>query len=171
MDDNFDRALKTIGWVMAVCIVMYLLSSCGAYKNYPGEMVESRDSIKTITNVIYRDSLVFIEVPGESASSTIADTDTSHLESSIAISDAWVSDGRLHHTLSNKSNIQLPKYIKIPSYVTTTEKYQLTQIRQIVEVEKELTRWQLLRITLGDTSIMIILILLIIKIIKKKFLN
>jgi hypothetical protein len=65
---------------------------------------------QTETKIEYRDSLIYIKdtvyfpLPVEEKSNVTID-DSSHLETSVAMSDAWIDDdGALNHTLKNKTD-------------------------------------------------------------------
>lgn len=106
------------------------------------EYHEHRDS------TAWRDSLLHVPVPEGKDHAIVSSRDTSHLETSVAESTAYVdSTGRLHHTLTNKPT-SIPYQVKIPvryifngvvhSRVETLTKY--------VKVEKPLSWWQSLKI-------------------------
>lgn len=107
----------------------------------------------------------------ESSSNVTFTSDTSHLETSVARSDAWLdSTGRIHHTLDNKSDMKLPAIVPIVDRARTMDKdfsHTLTVTRT---VEKPLSRWQKCFITLGKIFsgvIIAAIVLLILKIISK----
>ena len=104
-----------------------------------------RDSVRIIVkdSTIFKDSVVLVEIPTERERLVAAATDTSHLETSVAWSEAYVADGKLYHTLQNKDAL-LPVKITIPEKVHTEQKEKAMIYKQteIVEVEKELSKWQ-----------------------------
>lgn len=104
-----------------------------------------RDSVVYIVkdSTIFKDSVVLVEIPTEKERLVAAATDTSRLETSVAWSEAYVADGRLYHTLQNKDAL-LPVKITIPEKVHTEqrEKAMIYKQTEIVEVEKELSKWQ-----------------------------
>ena len=104
-----------------------------------------RDSVRIIVkdSTIFKDSVVLVEIPTERERLVVAEADTSHLETSVAWSEAYVADGKLFHTLQNKDAL-LPVKITIPEKVHTEqrEKALIYKQTEIVEVEKELSRWQ-----------------------------
>ena len=138
-----------------------MLVSCGAYKRLP--IAEQKDSVSVVIKerVIVKDSLIYVEVPAESESVIIPDTDTSRLETSLAQSEAWVSAGQLNHTLRHKSDVRLPKIVSIPVYLRSEETKSLAQKVIIKEVEKDLTTWQSFRMTLGTLFIIGVIVLLL----------
>lgn len=77
---------------------------------------DKQDSVRVVREVEYiervRDSLIYIEVPAE-VKEVVTMQDSSHLETSVALSDAWINpDGLLTHTLINKA-LKLPKEVSI----------------------------------------------------------
>lgn len=137
-----------------ICALM--LVSCGASKRLP--IAEQKDSVSVIIQerVIVKDSLIYVEVPAEAESAILPDTDTSRLETSLAQSEAWVSNGQLNHTLRHKEDVRLPKIISIPVYLRSEETKSLAQKVIIKEVEKELNSWQSFRMSLGSLVIIVI---------------
>lgn len=111
------------------------------------------DSINTTIHeriVTIHDTVTF-HIPVESHSSV--GEDSSHLETEFATSDAWIdSVGKLHHNLDSKPQ-EVPVHVNVHVPVADTSKYEShTKIDSIpypvpyeVQVEKELTRWQRLK--------------------------
>lgn len=113
----------------------------------PGKVInEQRDSIviHVRDSIAYRDSIILVPVPEGSDASRLPDTDTSHLETRVAESTAFVKDGILHHSLRNRSEAVIPIAVKIPERIHTEEKGLTRYLKTVerVEVEKELSRWQ-----------------------------
>lgn len=108
-------------------------------------VVTVRDSIRFI------DSLVLVPVPQGGDKAVLPDSDTSHLETDIAESVAYVKDGQLHHTLRNKEAALIPVTIKVPQKIhiekeTVLKAYKVTET---VEVEKELNGVQRFMLGVG----------------------
>lgn len=89
----------------------------------------------------YRDSLVYIKdtvsvkLPNEQVENKTIE-DSSHLETSMAKSDAWIDDkGTLNHTLENK---ETPVEVIIDTVVVTQTKTEYLEkpVIETVEVEK-----------------------------------
>lgn len=128
---------------VSILVVCAILTSCATPKviqDYQRDSVcvTIRDSVR------FRDSMVLVPVPQGSDKAVLPDSDTSRLETDIAESSAWVADGRLHHNLRNKEYALIPVTIKMPEKLhiekeTVLKAYKVTEI---VEVEKELSRWQ-----------------------------
>lgn len=75
-----------------------------------------QDSVRIVREVEYlervRDTTIYVDVPAEAKEVTTR-RDSSHLESSVAVSDAWINpEGFLTHTLINKA-IKLSKEVPI----------------------------------------------------------
>lgn len=141
--------------ILSFIFILFLLCSvtgCACLRRCP--VAEQRDStvIHYIDSVRIRDSLVLVDIPRESSSreTIAAPSDTSHLETSVAESDAWVdTTGRLHHTLDNKSGEKLPVIVPVYDRVRSTDKAISHTITITREVEKPLSWWQRCFITLG----------------------
>lgn len=129
-----------------------IMASCAILR--PPVEVNIRDSTvvhyvdSTIVSV--RDSVVMVPVPMESSSAVLPADFRSHVETSIAESDAWVKDGHLHHNINNKHHEKLPAVVPI---VTTAQVIRdesshdgLVNMTVVKEVEKKLTWWQRFRI-------------------------
>lgn len=106
------------------CAILFslLLIGCTTIKEIP---------VNTNEKIIYKDSLIYIKdtiyfnLPIEEK--TNITKDSSHLETSVAISDAWIdNNGDLNHTLKNKD-----KPIKTP-----IDTVLITQTKEVLK-EKE----------------------------------
>ena len=116
-------------------------------------MESQKDSVVIYVrdSVYVRDTIVMAEIPAESGTSVLPDTDTSYLQTRLAESSAYVKEGKLHHTLRNKSDMLLPVKVQ---YVDRARSEKTTavgwrNIVETVEVEKELSKWQNFIMTLG----------------------
>lgn len=123
-----------------LALLAFLLTCCATPKVAQDYQ---RDSVVVIVkdSLVLKDSIVLVEIPTERERLVVAATDTSVLETSIARSEAYVAEGKLHHTLTNK-DILLPVKITIPEKVHTELREKALVHREVVEVEKELSRWQ-----------------------------
>ena len=108
-------------------------------------IVHVRDS------VFVRDTIVKVEIPAESGANILPDTDTSFLATSLAESRAFIENGRLHHTLRNKSEMLLPVKVQYIDRARVESKDSIgwRTIVETIEVEKELSRWQNFIMSLG----------------------
>lgn len=136
------------------CAFAALLTGCAAQRV---AVDHQRDSVAVIVrdSVIFRDSVVLVEVPKESDKTVLPDCDTSRLETSVAESEAWVADGRLHHTLKNKDWAFIPVTIKMPERLHYEQKDRLVynRIVETIEVEKPLSWWERFVMSVGTITI------------------
>ena len=106
-------------------IVMFLMMGCSICHRVQYVPVETKIDSVIIEKIVERVDSVEVPVPGESVE--VVREDSSHLETSVAISDAKIdSYGVLHHTLKNK-DVNLKKKIVYKDKI----------IEKKVEVEKE----------------------------------
>lgn len=117
---------------------------------------EYRDS------TVYRDSLVYITLPVESSTNHLALGDKSHLETSVAESDAWVDSTGLHHTIANKRE-PLPFHLTYPEriIVSSATSNHSEILTRYVKVPRELTWWQKLRLNVFPWLLMAVALLLV----------
>lgn len=144
--------MRTMSIVTAVALISSL-TSCGGLHRLP--QTEVRDSVVTVIrdSIVWRDSVVLVELPMEGYAVETHD-DSSHLETTLASSDAVVRGGFLKHTLENKARrYEVP--IQVPErYVVTEATANSRQvIRQVVEVERALTWWQETKMRCGVIAI------------------
>ena len=138
--------------------MVMILASCAtpkAAQDYQRDsvIVHIKDSL------VMRDSIVMVPVPSGSATSILPDTDTSRLETDIAVSEAYVKNGNLFHSLRNKDAV-IPVRIVIPERIYTMEKEKALVRKQveIVEVEKQLSKWQSFIMSLGYVVLIAVVI-------------
>lgn len=140
--------------IVILLILCALATSCGACRS-PQTETTSRDSVIIVRrdSLVLRDSVVFVEFPKESQ---VVETfaDSSRLETSLAVSEAVVRGGILRHSLRNKDG-RLETTIQVPEryLITEASSDRVQVIREIVEVEKELTDWQRTKMNFGSTVI------------------
>ena len=148
-----SKIILSVGFVVVSC------SAPRVVQDY------QRDSVVLVVkdSVILKDSVVLVEIPQETDRAVVADTDTSRLETLVAWSQAYVSGGRLYHTLTNKDAL-LPVSITIPTKVHTEQREKAMIVRQTIEVEKELSRWQNFLIALGYSVLVAVAVWLIMKV-------
>ena len=131
--------------VIAVISILFLLPSCS-----PKVIEHVRTEYKTEyrDSTVYRDSLVYITLPAESSTNHLALGDKSHLETSVAESDAWVDSTGLHHTIANKRD-PLPFHLTYPerTIVASATSNHSEILTRYVKIPKELTWWQRFRLS------------------------
>lgn len=141
-------ALQCPGRIARLGVYLLLLSSCSP------KIVERVVTV-TVTEVrdstAWRDTTIFVPIPLESDQAIVHVGDTSHRETSVAESDAWIGgDGMLHHTLQNKASGRVAFDLKMPEHwlyttVTNTKESEHIAIKE-VPVEKPLSKWKSFKI-------------------------
>lgn len=143
-----SRAFRTLSFAF----LMISVSGCGS-------LWKARERIVTITtteteyrdSTAWRDTTIYVPIPLESDQAIVHVGDTSHRETSVAESDAWVGkDGLIHHNLRNKTDARLPYGLKLPEHwlytgVTNTKEHEQGVIKKEY-IEKPLSWWQKFRI-------------------------
>ncbi len=150
-------------------LAISFMCSCGPGRHIPTES-SVRDSVVVHIrdSVVYRDSLIPVPIPQESVSERISDSDTSRLATSVSESEAWISDGQLHHTLRNRRDTMLlPVLIPEHFHAQVTTKQRAEVLHHTVYVEKELNWWQKFRMDVGTIALIAGTIVLMIWAIKK----
>lgn len=158
-----------------IALALLICYSCGAPKVAMTTDVQ-KDSVSVVIkeSVIYRDTTIYVEVPVEVIRDVLPDTDTSHLETSLAISEAWFNAGMLNHTLVHK-DVSIEKKVEMPEKHTQKDSV-IFSIREVVkkvpvEVEKPLNAWQHFRMSLGTIALIAFALWAVIKILKKYLLK
>ena len=124
-------------WIVLLALIC---TSCAATKQVSHDY--QRDSVNVITQITYKDSIVFHHIEQEADKAIVADTDTSRLSTTYAESEAYVKSGKLHHTLRNRSGAVVPIKIQIPVKYVNETKINASNVREVIEVEKKLNKWQ-----------------------------
>lgn len=111
-----------------------------------------RDTVAVIIrDSIYLHDTTLLWSPPDESSQAVADT-SSHLETSLAESEAAIVDGRLIHSIRNRSESIVPINVTIPYKVHSESRESLSERTVVKEVPRELTWWQTFWIRLGQTS-------------------
>ena len=137
---------------LGMCLFIYLLLCFVSCSTPRGALASQKDSVRTVITdrIVYRDTVIHVPVPVESDNAVLPDTDTSFLRTSLAESEAFVRGGKLHHSLRNRSEQLQPINLKLPEKILQTDNFLMKQQTVTVEVERELTRWQKLILSLGQ---------------------
>lgn len=102
--------------------IILILMTCVLFSCTPQKHIQ-QVPVNNISKIEYRDrpiyvrDTVYIQVPAEEKETTTK-RDSSHLETSVAISDAWIDDNGLNHNLRNKKT-QL-KTVRDTVYINQT---------------------------------------------------
>ena len=134
----------------AVMLAAVILLGCCPCKHL---QTVQRDTVAVIIrDSIYLHDTTLLWSPPDESSQVIADT-SSHLETSLAESDAAIVDGRLIHSIRNRSESIVPINVTIPFRVHSESRESLSERTVVKEVPRELTWWQALWIRLGQICI------------------
>ncbi len=156
------------GWwksclVLLGCLILLLLllALCGCRTTKSDTVVVVRDSIRTEvrTETVYVPDTIPVVLPPETVRVVAPDT-LSRVQTSVAISEAAIRDGLLHHSIWNKQTaIPVPVHHKetTSDSIVYKEKEVPVPYPVEVEVEKELSWWQQLRLWLGNILLLTIL--------------
>ena len=151
MNNRRQHTSDTFLAFLGVLLLVYLLL-CLVSCSTPREILTSqKDSVRTVITerIVYRDTVIHVPVSAETDKAVLQDTDTSRLRTNLAESEAFVSGGKLHHSLRNRCEQLQPINLKLPQKILQTDHILLKQQTVTVEVERELTRWQKLLQALG----------------------
>ena len=131
----------------AVMLAAVILFGCCPCKHL---QTLQRDTVAVIVrDSVYLHDTTLLWSPPDESSQVIADT-SSHLETSLAESDAAIINGRLIHSIRNRSESIVPINVTIPYKVHSESRESLSERTAIKEVPRELTWWQVLWIRLGQ---------------------
>ena len=109
-----------------------------------------RDTVAVIIrDSVYLHDTTLLWSPPDESSQAVADT-SSHLETSLAESDAAIVEGRLIHSIRNQCESIVPINVIIPYRVHSESRESLSERVVVKEVPRELTWWQVLWIRLGQ---------------------
>lgn len=151
--------------IASICILAGLTSCGTAHKG----LIHQTDSvyIEKRDTIIYRDTTILYQPVDSTVHQAIDTSQTSHLETDLATSKAWLRGGRLHHTLSNKTNL-IPIKTTLPQSISTQKHYLVRNITQTVEVERSLRWYQEALMWVGKMSLFLLCLVLIRSYIKSR---
>ena len=152
--------------VLLFSFVSVLFIGCTATRH----IVATTDSTAVIIrdSIIFRDSIIMVQLPQESSEARLPDNDTSVLETSIARSAAWIDNGSLFHTLQNKSEPLLPVNVKLPTRLHSEKGYAIRIQTNTVTVPRDLTAWQSFSMVLGRIALAGVLIFLSVRFVRRR---
>lgn len=127
-----------------------MLPSCGLLK--PRTVVEYRDSVRVEyrDSTIVRDSIIYVTLPDEHSQALLQNLSRpSHLETSLAESDAWVDSLGLHHDIRNKQK-EWGVHVPVPTHIISdlAHSQKTETITKEVKVPADLRWWDRARIRL-----------------------
>ena len=144
----------------AVMLAAVILLGCCPCKHLQSIQ---RDTVAgIIRDSVYLHDTTILWSPPDESSHAIADT-SSHLETSLAESDAAIVDGCLIHSIRNRSESIVPINVTIPYRVHSESRESLSERTVVKEVPRELTWWQVLWMRLGQICTACLLICVAVK--------
>lgn len=143
---------------ISTCVlILLILASCSSSKHMPPSppvIVNNTDSVRIEYIETLRIDTVTVEIPipVESAKQAVPDS-TSHLETSIAESDAWINpDGTLGHSIKNKEkSLKTNALVPVKDAQTNNTKVSVKEIPvpypEPVYIERDFTKWESFRLS------------------------
>lgn len=136
-----------------ICLGMAMtaLSGCATQKHVAQDYQRDSIRVEVRDSIIYRDTTIYVALEAENSQAVLPDTDTSRLATRYAESEAYVNKGKLHHSIRNKSEAIMPIELKMPTRLRQENEYLIRdrKVVEVVEVEKQLSRWQRFMMALG----------------------
>lgn len=133
--------------IFIITLFVLAISGCKTQKHIPMSLhsvvLNNSDSVKieTIVETDYVPIEVSVDLPQQAVSNNTPN-DSSHVETDLAMSDAWIADGVLHHNIKNKSG-QLKGQSFVPQKTEKINK-EVIEVKEIpvpepypVEVERK----------------------------------
>ena len=116
-----------------------------------------KHTTETRIETVFQTDTVFLEVPKIVEKIVTADT-SSVLENDYALSSASVSDGLLSHSLETKL-VQQPVEIQTKIIYRDSIIFRDRVVTETLEVEKDLSRWQIIKMRTGGITLTILSLL------------
>lgn len=157
MKMNYIRSLK----ILLGCLLLFFLAggllclfSCSAKRAVQKENKEER--VRMEYREILKTDTVTVQLPSERIE--VIRRDSSHLETSLAASDARIQpDGTIYHTIRNKPfTPKIEVKYKDRETIRDSIVYQTKEVPYFVE--KELNWWQKIRMNAGGLSIIALIL-------------
>ncbi len=130
--------------LIIVAVVGAMFASCCPCRHLTTS-TGTRDSlhVQIRHHTIWVPDTVRFHLPAERTEQTVR-TDSSHLETSVAVSDARINpDGSLSHSLENKNgDREIPTQRLIEYRDSIVYRDREVEVEKIVEIERKLTWWQ-----------------------------
>lgn len=145
-------------YVLLLPIMAIAVASCG-----PPLVIQESQKDSTVIHIKdsirFRDSLILVPIPEGADKAKLPDTDSSFLQTSVAVSEAYVKDGVLYHSLRNRAEAVIPIRVTIPERIRTEDKGLIRYLKTVerIEVKKELSRWQKFIMTIGYSFLIAVL--------------
>lgn len=142
-----------------IILVMAALTSCGSAR-HAVEFQKDSVFVRIHDSVMVHDTVVMVQLPAESDKAILPDSDTSRLQTTLAESEAFVKNGQLHHTLRNRSECLWPVTVQYQDRLRTEQSGRLAATREVVEVPRDLTKWQRFIMTSGYVALVLLILVI-----------
>lgn len=146
---------------IAIATIVALAMMCGC--RCPKEVTVTQDSIVTVIHerIVEVHDTAFVDIPAESKNHDGGPS--SHLETSMAISDAWIDTiGELHHTLDNiPQQIKVPTVIYVPVADTSHSELHSSDNTKVVEVERDFHWWERTLMAMGCCFVLLLIFFIV----------
>lgn len=146
------KYIKFLNYFLVIVFFTLPVGCCGTKKVKQLPVVQVEKTVIKDSTIYIRDT-IYIPLPTEEKEVKTT-ADSSHLETSLAKSDAWIdSTGHLNHTLKNKEVVY--KYIYDTVVVTNTvTEYKEKPVIVEVEVPKPYyPKWSVILMVIAGVSI------------------
>lgn len=165
-EDKLQDILEGIGWTLFFLTLIFALNACGVCRNCKYQTTD-RDSIyvERVDSIFFRDTIVQVQMRDSIVEAVTDSHSLSHLETDIAISDAWVEGDSLYHTLENKREL-VPIQVQMPNAITKETKNHFHIVTKMVE--REFKWWEEALMYLGKIMLFITVCFIILKLIEGK---
>ena len=131
------------------CIIFLASVICSCSSKVLTATRDTTTQIRTQYVERWRDTTIYVQLPAESVKIETRDT-SSLLRTQAAISEAVVSDGILQHTLRSNPDYRPAIESRIIEVETVRDSIVYVDVATPVEVERELTKFQKVRMVSGD---------------------
>ena len=147
-----------IHYLFCFLLVSLAASSCGAARHVSPTVTDStRVEVHTVTETVH--DTAYIELPVIVERIITRDT-TSTLENDYARSEASVQNGFLHHSLETKP-VKHPVQIETKIVYRDSLIYRDRVETKTVEVERQLTKWQSIKMRTGGATLTLMLLAIV----------
>lgn len=146
------KYIKFLNYFLVIVFFALPIGCCGTKKTKQIPVIQVEKTVIKDSTIYIRDT-IYIPLPTEEKEVKTT-ADSSHLETSLAKSDAWIdSTGHLNHTLKNKEVVY--KYIYDTVVVTNTvTEYKEKPVIVEVEVPKPYyPKWSIILMVIAGVSI------------------
>lgn len=163
MKDDEDILIREFGFILFIVVMICFVTSCGVCSRCELKQ-NTRDSIyvERVDTMFYRDTIIQVQIRDSLVEAVKDRHELSHLETDVAISDAWVEGDSLYHTLRNKETL-IPVVVSLPNSISIQKIYTTRNITR--EVEREMKWHEKTRMKLGEVFIFLVIAFVFYKVI------